>query len=150
MGDIRHRMASMHEAWFTRLFAGVIHPGSGNQLVNQGDGHRSYYRYGMGWVWDCKSTLAQSISVTLASWHKLTEQCGIDKPLMPLRLYLNNRLTEFVDLVVMKPEDLIEILELLEESERRLDNVRDKMINCLPKYQDHPMVISALQAADGE
>jgi hypothetical protein len=150
MGDIRHRMSDLHERWFTRLFAGSLHPGSGNQLANQADGHRSAYRYGLGWVWDCKSTVAKSISVTLAAWDKLTEQAGTDRPLMPLRLYLNHRLTQCVDLVVMKPEDLIEILEMLEESERRLDGVRDRMINCLPRYKDHPMVIAALAAADGE
>jgi hypothetical protein len=148
--DLNHRMAELHEAWFAKLFAGIQHPGSGNHPANQADGRRSYYRFGMGWVWDCKSTLAASISVTMAAWDKLTEQVGLDHPLMPLRLYLNNRLTECVDLVVMKPEDLIEVLELLEEAERRLDNVREKMINCLPRYQDHPMVIAALQAADGE
>jgi hypothetical protein len=148
--DINHRMADLHEAWFARLFAGVVHPGSGNQLANQADGRRSAHRFGLGWVWDCKSTLARSITVSLANWTKLTEQVGTDRPLMPLRLYLNNRLTECVDLVVMRPEDLIETLELLEEAERRLEKIRHGLTHCLPRYESHPMVVKALQWANGE
>jgi hypothetical protein len=150
MGDLNHRMGDLHEAWFARLFSGVRSPGSGNHLTNQGDGRRSANRFGLGWVWDCKSTLAKSIGVSLAMWDKITEQAGTDRPLMPIRFYLNHRLTECVDLVVMQPEDLIETLELLEEAERRLERIRDGMTNCLPRYKDHPMVIKALQWANGE
>jgi hypothetical protein len=150
MGDLNHRMGDLHEAWFARLFAGVRHPGSGNHLGNQGDGRRSTNRFGLGWVWDCKSTLSKSITISLAMWDKLTEQAGTDRPLMPLRLYLNHRLTECVDLVVMQPDDLIETLELLEEAERRLEKIRDGLTNCLPRYKDHPMVVKTLAWANGE
>jgi hypothetical protein len=148
--DLNHRMGDLHEAWFARLFSGVRSPGSGNQLINQGDGRRSTHRFGLGWVWDCKSTLHRSLSVSLDMWDKLTEQAGTDHPLLPIRFYLNNRLTECVDLVVMAPDDLIETLELLEEAERRLDKIRDGLTHCLPRYQNHPMVVKVLEWADGE
>lgn len=150
MGDLNHRMGRLHEAWFARLFSGIEHPGSGNHLTNQGDGRRSAHRFGLGWVWDCKSTLAKSLTVTLATWDKLVEQAGTERPLLPLRFYLNNRLTECVDLVVMRPDDLIEALELLEEAERRLEKIRHGLTHTLPKYQQHPMVIKALAWANGE
>ena len=121
--DIRRRMSALHEEYIARLFGGHQHPGSGNQARNQGDGHRSGHRFGIGWVWDCKATLGKSISISLSQIEKITEQAGTDKPLIPIRLYENDRLTHAVDLVAMRPDDLLEILELLDLYRDRAKNL---------------------------
>ena len=112
--DLRRRMSKAHEEDMARLFGGYTHPGSGNQARNQGDGRRSAHTHEIGFVWDCKATLGKSISVSAAQVEKITDQAGMDKPLLPLRMYLNDRLTEHVDLVAMRPTDLKAILELLD------------------------------------
>lgn len=120
-------MSALHEEYIAKLFGGQQHPGSGNQDRNQGDGRRSGHCFGIGWVWDCKATVGKSISISLDQIEKITEQAGMDKPLIPIRIYENDRLTHCVDLVAMRPDDLREILELLELYRGRSRRMTEKI-----------------------
>ena len=94
--DVRARMAERHESYIAHLLDGYRSPGSGNHLTNQTDGRRSRHRHRLAWA-------------------KVTEQAQTDRPLMPLRFYLDDRLSQCVDLVVMRADDLAEILQLVEQ-----------------------------------
>lgn len=141
--DIRRRMSDLHEAYISKLFGGYRHPGSGNQARNQGDGRRSAHQHQIGFVWDCKATLGKSISVSVDQIAKITEQAGLDKPLIPLRIYENDRLTHCVDLVAMSPDDLVEILELLETYQKRMTQIGQRITSMvLSGWAGHPILDS--------
>lgn len=116
--DIRRRMSEAHEAYLADLFGGKAHPGSGNQWNRPMDGSHSRFVRRWALAWDGKATLAASVGVSLAMWAKAKEQAGFLMPMLGLRFYANDRLTEVAeDLVVLSASDLSNILTRLEELE---------------------------------
>lgn len=102
-------MSSRHEDHLASVLNGRKTKGSGSHWSDQTDGKQAY---GSGeWVysWDGKSTGASSISISRAMWDKIIEQAHWAKPLIPIRFYLNARLTESLDLVVCSLDDFAEM-----------------------------------------
>jgi hypothetical protein len=106
--DLRYRMGKEHEQFVAKLLGGDRNPGSGNQWHSQGDGHS------VGWGWDCKSSLANSMSISLDTLDKLSEQVYPRRPLLPVRFYGNERLTSFRDYIMVGIDDFQMLYELFE------------------------------------
>lgn len=107
--DIRKRMSLLHEQYISKLFNGTLSRGSGNQAANPMDGRQDRHRMQYALAWDCKATLGASISITLTMWLKAIEQARGEIPTIPLRIYHNDRLTEWTDLIVIGLEDFSDI-----------------------------------------
>lgn len=107
-------LSDRHEAHIAQLTGGRLCRGSGNQTNNPLDvrmapGRHTPYAFGF----DGKSTQAASLSVSVAAWEKLVSQAHDLRPAMPLRFYgPDNTLPVRHDLVVIKLDDFVEILEL--------------------------------------
>lgn len=103
-------MSDQHEDFLAQMLGGRKSRGSGNQFNDQMDGRNSAgtpYRL----AWDGKSTLGQSIGVTLDMWAKAAEQAGGEIPMLALRWYTNERLTAVgADLVALSIHDFVDIL----------------------------------------
>lgn len=115
-------MSDRHERFLAELFGGRITPGSGNHFANQTD-VRHDPREPWAFAMDGKSTMARSVSVKLDDWQKVVEQAGPCEPAMPLRFYLNTRLTAHYDLVVVSAKTLADLRHwaiLAEADEREL------------------------------
>ena len=109
--DIRRRMSDRHEEFVAKLFGTRKTPGSGNQWAKPADGRTDASQKGFAFAWDCKATQAASISISLEMWEKIKVQSHNERPMIPLRFYLNDRLDQFVDLVVVDLNDVAEMLE---------------------------------------
>ena len=117
-------LSDKHEKYLVEVLGGRMTRGSGNQWHNQMDGRHDHRREEMALAWDAKSTLGKSIGVSLEMWRKAQEQSHGERPCLPLRFYLNERLTEVVDLVVLSLDDLVELLDRsrrLGESEMKVE-----------------------------
>jgi hypothetical protein len=87
-------MSDRHEDHLADLFAGRKTRGSGNQSRDQMDGKQEYRSQRYVFAWDGKATLGKSIGVTLEMWRKAKEQAHWAIPVLPLRWYANERLTD--------------------------------------------------------
>ena len=95
-------MSDRHEDHLAEVLAGRKTRGSGNQFRDQMDGKQSYREQHYTFAWDGKATLGKSISVTREMWAKAQEQAHWATPILPLRFYANERLTQVdADLVVV-------------------------------------------------
>ena len=118
--DIRRRMSDAHEERLAELFGGKQHAGSGNQWNRPMDGSHSRHQRKWAFAWDGKATLSKSVGVSLAMWEKAEEQALFNIPMLALRYYGNDRLTEVTaDLVVLSADDFANIIDRLEELEQR-------------------------------
>lgn len=103
-------MSDRHESHLAALFEGRMTRGSGNQFRDQMDGKQEYQSGAYVFAWDGKATLSKSVSVSLDMWRKAVEQAHWAIPIIPLRFYGNERLTQVeADLVVIEAETLAEI-----------------------------------------
>jgi hypothetical protein len=117
--DIRRRMSNVHEQWLQRLFGGVISPGSGNQFANPGDVKQSHYDNQYAFTFDGKATLAASQSIPLEMWRKIQRQSTNNHPALALRYYLDARLNESVDLIVIDAHIFKELLDVANDRSKR-------------------------------
>lgn len=108
-------LSDKHEAYLADLLGGRRTRGSGNQFNDQMDGRQHRFDGPVAFAWDGKATTGKSISVSLAMWEKAVEQAGGERAALALRWYLNERLTEAVDLITVSADDFAELLELAHE-----------------------------------
>lgn len=101
----------IHEEFVAKLFGTRTNPGSGNQWSKPTDGRNDKRTMRYAFAFDCKATLAASQSVGLEMWEKLVRQSHSERPMLPLRFYTNERLSEYVDLVVVDLNDFHELWE---------------------------------------
>ncbi len=107
--DIRRLMSDKHEEFLAKRLGSQPNPGSGNQFNKQMDGRTDAHIEHFGFAWDGKATLGDGITVSVSMWEKAKEQSVWEIPLLPLRYYLNTRLTEALDLVVISLDDFLEL-----------------------------------------
>lgn len=107
-------LSDRHEAHLVQVLGGRRTPGSGNQANNPMDGRHNRYTSGLAFAWDGKATLGKSLSISLAMWEKAQEQALGERPMLALRWYLNERLTDQVDLVAVSLDDFVEMRDLAE------------------------------------
>lgn len=105
------QMSDRHEEFLANLLGGRVVRGSGNQAHDQMDGKGHLQDQHYAFAWDGKSSLGQSIGVTRAMWAKAKEQAGMYLPMLALRFYRNNRLTEVdMELVCMEAETAADVI----------------------------------------
>lgn len=104
-------MSDRHEATLAEALGGRGTKNSGATWNDPTDGLHQRQTQAWAFAWDGKSTLAKSISVSLDAWRKVTEQAYLNIPMLPLRFYLNARLTQWVDLVVVELDAFAEMRE---------------------------------------
>lgn len=105
-------MSDRHEQDLAERLGGRRTRGSGNQFNDQMDGRHHRFEEDFALAWDGKSTRGKSIGVSLAMWEKAVEQAGGERAALALRWYLNERLTETVDLMAVSLDDFEELLTM--------------------------------------
>lgn len=108
--DIRRRMSKLHEEHVAELLHARVSPGSGNQWNKPADGRMDSNVDEFAFAWDCKATRAASASVSLETWNKIKRQANSERPMVPIRFYLTDRLDQFVDLAVISLDDAVEMI----------------------------------------
>jgi hypothetical protein len=139
--DVRHRMSVLHENYVSEALGGTHSRGSGNQAANPSDGRQDHHTASVAFSWDCKATIAQSISVKVSDWEKIVEQSLGERPMLPIRLYSNDRLTAWLDLFVLAPDDF---LELLDENRRLTKKVEELEAELAKSLDDVGYLITRL------
>ena len=112
MKPTTRKMSDRHEEDLVALLGGERTRNSGAVWSDQGDGHQTgldqYWTFG----WDGKSTLGKSIGVSRDMLAKLRDQCRGLEPMLPLRWYLDERLTKVAeDWISVEAETFAQILE---------------------------------------
>lgn len=103
-------MGDKHEKTLAEAFGARVSPGSGNQWHKPADGRQNRYEVPFAFAWDGKSTRAKSISVTREMLDKIVEQAHGERPMIGLRFYGDDRLRQHEDWVVLRLDDLVEML----------------------------------------
>ncbi len=140
--DIRRRMSEAHEAHLAEVLNGVRSRGSGNQAANPADGRQDHHLNNIAFSWDCKSTLGKSLSIKLSDWEKIKDQSHGERPMLPIRMYMDDRLMKWVDLVVLDLADLEELLDEIARGDQALENLFNASKSCL---QDKGTLIQVLR-----
>jgi hypothetical protein len=109
--DIKRRMSDRHEAYLSEMFGGRITPGSGNQVANPGDVRQDRHVQEFSFAFDGKSTRLASQSVPLSMLEKISYQSHNDRPAIALRYYLDDRLLLTEDWILIRADDLKELLD---------------------------------------
>jgi hypothetical protein len=109
-------MSDRHEQWLLETFGGTLSAGSGNQNANPMDTRQNRHEQEFSFAFDGKATLGNSNSIPLEMWEKVQYQAHKDRPALALRYYLNERLSESLDLIVIGAEDFQELLERANET----------------------------------
>lgn len=118
-------MSDRHEAFLAEVLNGRKTKGSGSHWSDQTDGKQANGSGEFVFAWDGKSTLNKSISITLEMWGKLKRQASWSLPLLPLRFYLTTNGTRFLDLVVLRLRDFVDLQNTANEAaELRAENIR--------------------------
>jgi hypothetical protein len=108
--SLNKKMGDKHEEFLAALFDGTQSRGSGNQWANPMDGRTSRMHVPYAFAWDGKSTLSKSVGVSREMWAKARLQAGGERPMLGLRFYDNERLDVGLDLIVVSPHDMAEVL----------------------------------------
>ena len=130
--SLNKEMGDAHEGFLAALFGGRQTKGSGNQWHNPMDGNTSRMHLAYAFSWDGKSTLAKSISVSLAMWDKARQQAGGNRPMVGLRFYANEKLEPTRDLVVLDAHHASEVIEAanrVTELEAEVERLRETVRN---------------------
>lgn len=144
-------MSDAHEAWLAEFFEGRISRGSGNQWSNPMDGRQDRREVAVAFCWDGKSSFGKSISVSRDMWEKARDQARGERPMIPLRFYDTWRLDVGLDLVVIDPNDLKELMERSEKLARieaLCQEVRDGLKRYEPYEDDGPDHAAVMLAQD--
>jgi hypothetical protein len=107
---LNHRMAENHEKHLSEVYEGRRTRGSGNQFNAKADVRQSRYTEDFAVAVDGKATLGASTSVSRATWDKLVDDAGGEKPVLALRFFDTDRLDVALDLAVVSEDDLLELL----------------------------------------
>ena len=106
------KMSSRHEEDLVDLLGGQRTRNSGAVWSDQADGHQTGMDQFWKFTWDGKSTLGKSVSVTRDMLAKLREQARGLEPMLPMRWYANDRLTEVSeDWIAIEAETFAQVLE---------------------------------------
>lgn len=116
MDRTTREMSDRHESFLARVFDGRVTKASG-ATTDKGDGRQPKGEQTYCFAWDAKSTRGRSISVKVADWEKLRDQTVGYRPMLPLRLYLDDRLVESADFVVFDVHDAAELIEMANKAE---------------------------------
>lgn len=108
--SLNKKMGDAHEERMAEALGGRKTKGSGNQWHNQADGRHSHYEDEVAFAWDGKSTRGKSLSVKLDDLDKIEEQSHGERPAMGYCFYGNDRLTEYRDFMLIRLEDLAELV----------------------------------------
>lgn len=132
MSPTTRKMSDRHEQDLVAILGGERTRNSGAVWSDQADGHQTGSEEHWRFAWDGKSTLGKSIGVSREMWLKLGEQSRGLEPLLPLRFYANDRLTE-VDLD-LGAVDLETLAALISDANayRRMEDV-----GCAQGIHDH-------------
>lgn len=114
MTDIKRRMSNKHEDHLAEVLGARRTPGSGNGFANPMDARQSRYDQKVAFAVDGKSTLSNSISVTRDMLKKAREQAHGERPMLALRWYHDERLKSYEDWYLIREDELLELLDLLE------------------------------------
>lgn len=115
-----HDMGDRHEKFLAEINGGTQHPGSGNQWTRQGDGS-SHPDAPFAFTWDGKSTLGQSVAISLAMIRKIREQAQNMRPQIGIRFYGSGDLSMILaDWIAIQAVDFSELLD----EARRADALR--------------------------
>ena len=114
--SLAKKMGDAHEEFIAEAFDGRQARGSGNQWRDPADG-RSQREAVLHFAWDCKSTRAKSISIKREDLAKILDQSHGDRPMLPIRFYDDDRLRGFEDWVLLRVDDVQEMLQTIETTE---------------------------------
>lgn len=105
-------MSDRHEEDLVALLGGERTRNSGAVWSDRADGHQTGLEQYWLFAWDGKSTLGKSIGVSRDMLTKLREQCRGLEPMLPLRWYLDDRLTMVdEDWIAIEAETFAQVLE---------------------------------------
>ena len=93
------------------VFGGRVTPGSGNKPANPMDVRQSRYDHDVAFAIEGKSTRGKSLSVTRDMLNKAVEQSHGERPMIALRFYGDDRLRDFEDWVLVRVDDMLELME---------------------------------------
>jgi hypothetical protein len=111
------QMGEKHEKYLAELNGGRKTRSSGNQWNDQADGY-NHPDDPFSWRWDGKSTKGKQIAITLAMVEKIIEQAGDHRPMIALRWYGNDALTQILaDWIAVQASDWSEVLASAREAE---------------------------------
>lgn len=116
--DYRKEMSLRHESNLAEWFGTRVNPGSGNQFNRQGDTRENAHNQEFAFCIDGKATLGTSISVTRSMLKKIKEQAQRERPMIALCFWNNDRFTSSEDWAVIPMDDLRELVERANGSER--------------------------------
>lgn len=105
-------MSDLHEAYLVQVLGGRLTKASG-ATTDKGDGVHSKGEETYTFAWDGKSTRAATTSVKVKDFEKITDQRPGYRPMIPIRFYLDDRLSRALDLAVL---DLNDVAELVDEA----------------------------------
>lgn len=114
---LRSEMARRHEEHLVSVLGGHRSVGSGNQWHAPIDGRHNSLLRRFAFAWEAKSTRAASFSITEVLWDKAVLQAGMERPLLAVRLYGDDRLVKSRDWVMLSLDDFAELLEAAGEDE---------------------------------
>ena len=117
-------LSDLHEQHVAAVLDGRCTRGSGSSFVDQTDGKQGYRSQEFVLAWECKSTMARSMTFKLADWDKAEKQSQWAYAVMPLRFYRDaERLSKVTDLVVVD----LELLATLQEMSNETVSLRDEV-----------------------
>lgn len=106
------KMSRAHEEHVAEVLGARLTRNSGAVWSDQSDFHQIDRDARFRVAGDGKATLSKSISITREMWKKTKEQARGLEPIMPLRFYVDDRLTKVeADLVVVDLDFFAEILQ---------------------------------------
>jgi len=114
---LRAQMARRHEEHLAEMLGGSRSAGSGNQWHSPIDGRHNSLLRRFGFGWEAKSTRAASFSVSTALLDKTILQAGMERPLLAVRFYGDDRLSSYRDWVMLSLDDLVEMLWAIGETD---------------------------------
>ncbi|GAA1978948.1 hypothetical protein [Kitasatospora viridis] len=108
---LNQKMGNGHEQHVADRLGMRRSRGSGNQWRDPIDARHNRLDTEYAFAADAKSTLAKSLSVSLAMWHKAVEQAGGERPMLALRFYTDRTLADVhADLAVSLLDDFADLL----------------------------------------
>lgn len=125
MAADKNKMGSKHEEFLAELNGGRKTKSSGNQWNDRNDGQNHPLTDDFPFSWDGKSTLGQGINVTLDMIAKCREHAGLVPPMLGLRWYANESLSDVrEDWIAIPAADWQEVLEAARTRQAELNNLQ--------------------------
>lgn len=111
-------MSDKHEQFLADLFGehSSIMPNSGSGWAKQMDVRGKHREEEYAFAVDGKSTLRESITITLDMWEKAQEQAHNEIPALAFRWYGSYQLDPTLDLIAVEAETFRALLEMAKEN----------------------------------